>query len=212
MLYSALKTQAQTLYGNYIGKGFVEPDTGSPTELATYFDLVHTQIASYPHEWPFLKITGTLTLTGASSYDLSTEFPDLGTVFQVYGISSNQEHEYFANDIANLTPLDGWTMKGKTLIFTGNSPTGTATIQYKSQYLVEDSSGSRQQYFSNDDDVSVLGAAHIGVLLFGIGEFVQWKADTKSKYRRDLISGKFDQAWSNLLDENEMSNQIGEMI
>jgi len=215
MIYSEIKTVIQTIYSQYIGSGnIIESDSGSPTALALLLDLVNNRVLSYPYEWPFLKITGTLTLTGATSYDLTTLFPDLKSVYQLYGLNDYEEYDYLSNKDANISSNNrGYTIKGKTLYFSGNAPTsGTFNIQYKSKYMVETSAGVRQQYFLNDDDVSVLDSDDVNVLIFGLGQFVNWQIDNKDNTRRQEVSGWFKEAWSNLLLHNEQTNQLGSLF
>jgi len=185
MEYGDIKTIVQTMYGQYVGAGkLIEDTSGSPTALAVLFDLVHNRISNYPREWEFLKETGTLTLTGASSYNLVTTFPSLKSVYQIYGISTNQDSSYLPNYEANILPIDNsHSLRNKTLIFTGNAPqSGTATIQYKSKYMVKNAAGTRIQYFTKDTDTTVLD--DVNLLIFGIGEYIDWKADSKSQERR----------------------------
>lgn len=208
MAWSEIQTVAQYLYGPYIGSGGFIGTTGSPTELAYLMQLVMNRITSYPHDFPFLKRTGTITLTGATSYDLRTLIPDFRSSWQMYGVNPNQEHPYLSNDVANITPAVGYTIKGTTITFTGNiASSGTATIQYKSMWMVLSSGGTRKLNFTDDSDTTVLDDADINVLLFGLGQFVNWKSDTQSKERRADINAWFNEAWTNLILHNENAHQ-----
>lgn len=150
MTWEEIKLAIQTIYGQYVGSGKLIDDTdngSTPSALAILVNLVHNRVVGYPAELNCLKETGTITLTGASSSNLKTLLPSLKSVYQVYGINDNQEQEPMGNLEANITPLSGWTIKGDSLIFSGTAPSGTATLQYKSKYMVKDSTGTRQQYF-----------------------------------------------------------------
>lgn len=212
--YESLKSTAIALYGAWVGSGaLIESDSGSPTTLSLYFDFVNSEIAANSQDFEFTKETGTITLTGATSYNLSTLFPDLISVYQVYGINSNQEQQYFPNYEANLYPFQGYTIKGNSLILTGENPSsGTLTIQYKSQYLVKNAAGTRKQYFENDDDYSVLDFADKNVLIFGIGEYITWKTDEQSAIQRDRVTGWYQKAFNNMLLRTNPSHQITSML
>lgn len=213
--WETLQSAIQALYVQYVGSGSViENSSGSPTVEALLMDLVHNRIVGYPYDWDFLKVTGTLTLTGASSYNLKTTFPDLKSVYQIYGIQENQDQQYLPNYEANIVPTDnGFTLKGNTLVFTGNTPSGgSATIQYKSLYMVKDSGGTRKQYFTSTSDESVLESSDMNVLLFGFGQYVNWKSDSKSKEQRDNVAVWFKEAWQNLLMENKNTSQVHSML
>lgn len=212
MTWEQIKILCQTFYSQYVGSSLlIDPDSGSPSQLALFLDLVHNKIANYPQDFEFTKVTSTITLTGASSYNLKTLFPDLISVYQIYGIYDNSEHEFLPNNIANITSGDGYTIKGKTLYFTGTAPTsGTAKIQYKSKYLVEDSSGNRKRYFENDDDISVLDNPNL--LIFGLGEFIDNKSDSKDKGNRDNISKWFQEAWTELINNPIQTKQVDSIL
>lgn len=213
MTWADLQTLLTYLYGPYVGNDFINSSSGSPTELALLCQLANNRIATMPAvELECLKITSTITLTGATFYNLKTLFPDLRSVYQIYGINSNMDHPYRPNYESNVTPLEGWTVKGKTLYFTGNAPTGTANIQYKSQYLVESASGTRKLNFTADDDISVLDEADINALVFGVGEFVNWRVDTASQERKAEIKLWFKEAITNLGLTNVASHQLTSMI
>lgn len=212
MTWEQLKTACQTIYSQYIGNGkLIDSDSGSPTQLALLVSLVHNKIANYSQEFEFLKVDGIITLTGANSYDLGVLFPDFKSLYQVYGVYDNQEATYYPNNEANITPCEGYTIKGKTLYFTGSFKTsGTIKIQYKSKYLVKDIAGNRKKYFEDDTDYSVLDNENLEI--FGIGEFVQWKADTKAKERRDDVKVWFKEAWEELLVDNVQTKQVDSIL
>lgn len=213
MQWSELKQLISYVYAPYVDKGFVNADSGSPTELAYLAHLVNMQIAGFAQDFDFEKVTGTLTLTGASSYNLKTLLPDLRSVYQMYGINENQDHPYLPNDEANITAGDGWTIKNKTLYFTGNAPaSGTASLLYKSNYLVINAAGTRKRLFEADDDESVLDEADIPVLVYGVGEFINWKANDDAKAKRQETHEKFLIAWDNLTKNNMATNQLSSMI
>ena len=211
MDWATLKTLISTIYGQYVGAGnLIEDSSGSPTHLALLLDLVHNRIAGYPNEWPFLKEQYTLTLTGATSYNLATLFPSLKSVYQIY--DTNNQQEMLSNYDANIIPIqDGYTIKDKTLTFTGNPPTsGTFTIQGKSKWMVKDSAGTRKQYFTDDTNVTVLD--DINVLAFGVGQFVAWTSDDTAKEKRAEVGIWFKEAFANLLLTQEQTRQVNSML
>lgn len=215
MEYSELKTTCQTLYGNNLGSGsFVESDAGSPSELALLFHLIHGRIIGAPKRWDFATIIGTITSTGASSYNLKTLFPGFLVLDQVFGLDANSESSYFGNMDANITPIDGWTLRNKQLTFTGAiPPAGTIIqIQYITQYLVEDAAGTRKKYFTEEDDVSVIDDADINVLIMGIGELIEWKTDEVSSQKRKDTHNWFQEAWNNLFLRSPVSKPLKSML
>lgn len=213
MSWEDIKASINALYSQYVGSGnLIETDSGSPTQIAILMNLVHNRIINYPINWGFLKVTGTLTLTGASSYDLATLFPDLHSVYQIYDGTLFTEKGYVPNYEANVSPIqEAFTIKGKTLIFTGNVPTsGTLTIQYKSKYMVKTSAGVRQKYFLNNDDVTVLDDESLLVWL--LGEFINWVSDDTAAQRREEVRTWSKEAFNNLVLGNENINQISSML
>ena len=216
MTWSEIKIAITTIYGQYVGSGKIIDDTdngSTPSPLAILVGLVHNRISGVPIELNCLKETGTITLTGATTYNLRTLLPGLKTVFQIYGINQNQEHPNYGNAEANITPLDGWTVRGDSLVFTGVAPTsGTVTIQYKSKYMVKNSAGTRQLYFLAEDDYSVLDDDDSNVLIFGVGEFLNWYSDSESQDRRKEVKDWFKEAWENLMLSNKVSRSLDSML
>lgn len=213
--YGELKTMAKTLYGNSVGAGnFIESDSGSPSQLAMFFHFIHSRIVGYPHTFPFCKIIGTITSTGATEYNLGTLFPDFLSLYQVFEIDENQEHTHFGNSDGNTTTVDGWHLRNKMLIFTGTPPASGSTfkIQYKSQYLVESSAGVRKEFFEDEDDVSVLDIADVNVLIFGIGSYVNWNTDEVSKEKRLETKDWFQEAWTNLLLRGDVDKPVSSLL
>ena len=216
MTWAEIKTMCQTIYGQYVGTGKLiddsNGDSSNPSSLALLLHLVNNRIASYPNEFNFLRETGTISLTGATTYNLKTLFPDLKNVYQVYGITSYQEHNYYPNSEANITPLDGYTVKDNSLIFTGSAPTGTASIQYKSKYMVKSSAGVRKMYFLDDDDYSVLDDSDINALIFGLVDFINWQSDSETGERKKEIKGWYTEAFNNLILNNKQSKQLNSLL
>lgn len=166
--------------------------------------LIGNRVAAYPKDWDFLKVNGTVTLTGATSYNLKTLLTGYLGLYQVYGIISNAEVTYSANNVANITSAPVYTIKNGILTFSGTAPaSGTLRVQYRSQFMVEDSSGTRKKYFENSEDVSVLPDADLNVLIFGVGEYVEWKRDTTSEEKKAQVKGWFNDAWDNLFTRDE---------
>lgn len=215
MTWEQIKQTIQVIYSPYVGAGKLIDDTDdglSPSQLSLLVNLVHGRISSFPIDFEFCKETGTLPLTGASSYNLATLFPGFKTIFQVYGINQYQEHQFYGNGEANITPLDGWTMKGKTLVFTGTPPTGTAQVQFKSSFMVKNSSGTRQQYFLAEDDVSVLDDDSVGFIIFGLGDYINWSSDTENQDRKAEVKDWFKEAMNNLVLNNGNSKSLDSML
>lgn len=212
--YSEIKTAVQTLYGESIGSGsFIESDSGNPTELAMLLDFIHNRITGYPNEWSFTTEETTIPVTGATSYDLKTLVPGFLSLIQVYGINSNEQHQFHSARQANITSFDGYTIKNGILTFTGQLPqSSTFKILFNTQYLVKDSSGTRKRFFTESDDESVLNYADFNVLIFGVGVYANWKVDEVSKEKRNEIKDWFKEAWTNMLLRTENTHPLDSML
>lgn len=211
--WEQLKLAIQTLYPQYVGNGKIvenDDDGLTPSALAILVDLVNNRIVSNPNEFEFLKETDTMTLDGSTSYDMGTLFPGFKSLFQNYGIDQNQSVFYFGNTEGNITPIDGYTMKGNSLIFTGTAPpSGEATVQYKSKYAVKDSAGDRQQFFLDDADYTVFDNPNL--IIFGVGEFINWLSDTKEQDRKAEIHNWWNEALDDLILHGKQTNQLDNM-
>lgn len=214
--YNTIKTTIKATYGSYIKKnGFIEPEAGTPSELQVLLNLVNSNLVSKPQVFPFEKKTTTIDVNGRNKIDLKTEIPDLISVYQIYGARDNLDEKFRPNDEANVTPLRGYTLKNRVLIFTGDkeiSNESKITIQYRSQYLVEDSSGNRKQMFERADDRSVIPFGHQNVLIYGLSEHVHWNTDAVSENQQTFIQRKYQMALDNLLNYQEQDNQIKSML
>ena len=217
MTWENIKAQLIILYSKYAGtNGFIETESGNPTDLAMLVDLVHQQINSNPGNPDYFKrkVGQTVTLTGATSYDLRTLFPDYMGIYQVYGINDYEEQVNVSQGTNNLLRHnESYSVTNGVLYLAEGYPsTGTLKIDYKSAYMVEDSSGNRKQFFTDVTDVSVLLPNHIWVLLLGVGQYVNWKADNASKAQRDFVHTQFAIAEQSLFLHQEQENSIGNFL
>jgi len=213
MQYSDIKTFLSNFYSPFIETAYIDFDSATPSEGAIYLRMVNNRIVSKPFEFEFSKEIGSIPLTGSPTINLATSYPDLLTVYQVYGVNDNQQENFLPNNIANITPVQGYSIRGKTLYFSENVPSsGTLHFQYKSQYMVKDASGNRKLDFAEDDDYSVLDEAHINLLLFGFGEFVNWKSDELSAGRRKQIMDWVLEAFGDVMSTNINTNQLDSLL
>jgi hypothetical protein len=217
MTWEDIKAQLITLYAKYVSNnGFIEPDSGNPTELALFVDLVHQQVNSNPGMPDYFKrkVGQTITLTGASSYNLRTLFPDYIGLYQVYGVNDYQDQLNVSQSTNNLLRQnESYSVTNGILYFAEGYPqTGTLKIDYMSAYMVEDSSGNRKKFFTDETDVSVLLPNHIWVILMGVGQYVNWKADNASKAQRDFVQAQFNVAEQSLFLHQEQQNAIGSFL
>jgi len=171
----------------------VKTNAGSPSEFAFYARLIHNRISGFPHKMSWLIREGTLTLTGAETYNLKTTFPDL---VRVYHIPTSQvggrEVPYQSLRDYNLTPSGGarMTIIGHTLKLSGTL-TGTLTIPYYSNYLVLDNDGTtRKLDFESDDDESIVPEEHTSILVEGILDYVRRKENKRFKQNFLLPDGR----------------------
>jgi len=215
LTWSQIKQHLAVLYGEYVGSGgFIESDAGSPSELAILCNLVHTQIIGIPQDFEFLKVDATIALTGATSYNIRTTYPDYAGTYQVYGLNDRQEEPFVSNRDANIGLYNrGYTLKNGVLIWSDYLPqSGTLNLQIKSSYMVKSAAGARKPFFTLDDDTTVLPFEHIDALLHGVGQFVNWKTDDNSKQRRDFVTGKFDIAMTGLMTPHEQTQILTSMF
>ena len=217
MNWGDIKPQLILLYSKYVkNNGFVEPDSGSPTELDLLVNLVCQQLSSSPGmpQYYKRKVGATVTLTGASEINLKALFPDYTGIYQVYGINDYVSQTNVSQSDRNiLLENQGYSVNNGILYISNGYPTtGTLKIDYRSGYMVEDSAGNRKQYFENDTDVSVLLPDHNWALLTGVGPYVNWKADNASKAQRDFIQTQFIIAQETMFLYNEQSESIGNFL
>lgn len=191
MLWSEIKNLLGALKP-YAFKGLVNTTDGTTPELALYARVTNMEIAGNPYKFSWLLREYTLTLTGASSYNLRTLIPDLGRVYQVVGDSFPgreapvQSPREYNVDVSGSVRI---SIMGDTLKVTG-ATSGTLTIPYYSRYLVESSGGTRKLDFTADTDVSVIPDQHVMILVEGIKRFVSDKTDEKQSMRTYLLNGR----------------------
>lgn len=218
MSWEQIKLTILGLFPAYVGSGKLiddQEDGNTPSALSLLVNLVHNQISGYPVNFNCLMEKGTINLDGSLTYNLKTLFPDLKTVKQLYGLNQNQSQTFFGNKEANITPVDGWTVIGNNLVFTGydtNGPTGTAKLLYKSNYLVKDENGNRQRFFLTDSDYSVLDEDDINVIIFGIGQFINWNSDSESQDRKKEVNSWYIDARNNMVLNNKNSDQVDRLL
>lgn len=174
-------------------KGLVNVDSGSPTELALYARVTNSEIAANPHKFSWALREYTLTLTGATEYNLKTLIPDLVAIYQIYGDSA-PGREAPAQSLREYNRTLGGNIRfsviGNTLKLTG-ATSGTLKIPYYSNYLVLDNDGStRKLNFVDDDDTSVIPEQHVMTLVEGIMRFVDRKKKSGTYTKPFLINGR----------------------
>jgi hypothetical protein len=163
-------------------KGFINTTTGTIPELALYARITNNEIAGNPHKFSWMLREYSLTLTGATTYNLASLIPDLERIYQVYGDTApGREVPYQGLREYNRDFSGGvrMTLLGKSLRITGAS-SGTLTIPYYSNYLVLDNDlSTRKLNFVDDDDVSIITETHAMMLIEGIMRFVARKKNEK---------------------------------
>ena len=88
MNWEQIKLICSIIYSQYVGSGKIiddsNGDTTTPASLAIMMDLVSNSLAGYPLDFDFAQETGTITLNGSTYYDLTTLFPGIKSVYQIY--------------------------------------------------------------------------------------------------------------------------------
>lgn len=189
MLWSDLKTLLQNMAPAALRGNFVQKNSGTPTELAYYARLAHNEIAAFPHKFGWLLREYTLTLTGATTYNLKALIPDLVRVHHLPASQvGGREVPYQGIRTYNLDPSGNVraTFMGYTLKLTGQI-TGTITIPYFSNYLVLDADGvTRKQDFVNDGDMSIVPDEHQNMLVEGVFRYI-YRKENKKQYQIQVM-------------------------
>lgn len=145
--------------------GFIST-SGTTSELAFYLRMVNSKLCGKAHRFSWTMREYSLTLTGATDYDLRTLIPDLIEIYQVKG-DSVPGYEMGFRDLREYNLSVGgveFTIMGSTLRIKNGASTGTLVIPYYSNYLVVSNSGTRQLDFSDGDD-EWLGPPHLEPML-----------------------------------------------
>lgn len=164
-------TELQTILSSMMpaaSQGFI-----SSPELKYYARMTNMQIAGGPHKFTWMIREYSLTLTGATEYDLSTLIPDLICILQPHGTSvpgyeiGFQSPREFSMQVGSVA----FTIVGGLLRIQNGPTTGTLTIPYFSNYLVKSAGGTRQLDFTDGTDISVVPNHATQLLLEGILRF-----------------------------------------
>jgi hypothetical protein len=189
MTYAAIKAILSNMAPQAV-RGIVSTTGGSPaSELALYLRMINNRIAAQTHKFSWTIRTYTLTLTGATEYDLATLIPDLQLVRLVTGTQ-------VPNGVATYVPDSdlyrrtwgpyAFTIQNKVLKFDTPPLSGTLIIPYHTFYLVKTSGGTYQLDFSADTDVSVVPEEHTNMLIEGAMEFF-YRKEKKSQYTNTFM-------------------------
>lgn len=178
--------------------GIIQATSGSPTELALYIRMGNNRLASIPHKFSWLLRDYTLTLTGASEYNLRTLIPDLVRVRYVTGsaLPNNVATYVSGGDFYRRVFGSGvMTIQNNILKFDTPPTSGTLTIPYYSNYLVVDDSGVRKLDFVDDTDASIIPIEHQQLLIEATHEWIQRK-EKKKPYtiQMQLLDGRIVEA------------------
>jgi len=159
--------QAPDAIGSLIGTD------GNPSQLAILAYLVCMKIAGQPHKFRSMVRLGSIAMNGSGSYDLAALFPDMQVPIQFYD-SSKAEIGYRSLPEFNVT-VGGYilTVRGKTLLISGEPSGSTLSVPYFSNYMVLDEDlATRKRMFENDGDNCTLYDDQIPMLIAGIMEHV----------------------------------------
>lgn len=164
-------------------QGIIETTSGTPTELALYARLTNNKIAGQPHKFSWMLREYSLTLTGASSYDLKALISGFVRVRVVTGNSLPNGIASYVSDVDLYRRTYGqhtFTIQNGVLKFDTPPTSGTLTIPYYTRYLVKTAAGVYQQDFTANDDESVIPDTHIDLLLEGIETYFRRKEKDKN--------------------------------
>lgn len=147
-------------------------------ELARYCKRVLRLVASN-YIYGFQETTGTITLTGASSYDLSSLFPDFqelwGLSYLLNGATApGAELTYYnPRDFLYAADILGYTLQGTATLklYTpsgGTGLTGSLTAIYYSKTILTSAGGTAKDVPTLDTDVFRIPERFLDVLTEGI--------------------------------------------
>lgn len=182
MTWGEIKTLAGHLQPDAVGSVVTTGDA-SISELAYYARMANMRIAGSAHKFRSLLREYTLTLTGATDYNLKTLVPDLQKVYQVHD-SSTEVGNRKLDEFNVTTGGHVFTFVGRTLRLK-EALSGTLTIPYFSNYLVLDNDlATRKLDFIDDADETVLPYEMTPLLIEGIMDYVYRKATRKEYTKR----------------------------
>lgn len=189
MTYAALKAIFSNM-SPQATSGIIETSAGSPaSELALYCRLVNNRIAAQPHKFSWTIREYTLTLTGASSYNLASLITDLQMVRLVTGASVPDGVATYVKDYDLYSRTLGpyvFTIQNKVLKFDTPPTSGTLIIPYHTFHLVQTAGGTYQIDFSADTNVSIIPEEHINMLIEGVDEYFKRK-EKKPNYTQTFM-------------------------
>jgi hypothetical protein len=195
MNYATLKTIIGLRAPQALSGGMVNITSGSPVpEIALYAHMTNMEIAGNSHKFSWALREATITLTGATDYNLATLIPDLAMVYQIPPRSNDRSPVAYQplQEFNILFPGGGSaTIINKTLRLSSDLTSGSMVIPYYSNYFVATSGGTRQQYFTDDTDVSILPEEQTPLLVEGIMRFIYAKQNVNkgnaNQYTRSTI-------------------------
>lgn len=160
-------------------------DNASVSELAWYAWLVNMKIARSAHKFRALKREYSLSLTGATEYNLGSLVPDLQQVIQVLDgqveIGYRQYTEFNINSGGIIQTIIGKTLRLK------EARSGTLVIPYVSNYLVlDDDLSTRKRHFIDAGDQTVLYDDMIPAFIEGLMDFIYRKANGGKEYLKTV--------------------------
>lgn len=180
-------------------------------ELARYCKRTLRLIASN-YIYGFQETTGTLTLTGASSYNLATSFPDFqelwGLSYLLNGATApGCELTYYnARDFLYAADILGYTVQGTSTLKLyvpagGTGITGSLTVIYYSSTMLTSASGTAKEIPTLDTDVFRIPERFLSVLVEGILMFCFRKdkslredfTDSKEAFEKALLKMQLEE-------------------
>lgn len=63
-----------------------------------------------------------------------------------------------------------------------------------------------------DADYTVLDASDCNILIFGVGQFINWSSDEEAQNRKDQIKDWYNEAWTNLILHSSQTSQLHSLL
>lgn len=157
------------------------------TELVQYARMTNNNVAGHPYKFSFLLKEGSISLTGATTYDLKTLIPDLSQVYLVKTTEGRTPYqrpsEYYSKDLGQTS----MTVINNVIHFNNPPASGTLTIPYFTKYLVKDGTTHAAKLdFVEDDDYSIIPDQFSNVLVEGMMRFI-WRREHKKAYTIPMV-------------------------
>lgn len=189
-VFAAIKSAVLRAEGTQIQEAFAS-SAQVAVEMSDLVNEVAADIVA-DSDWRALTKVATITATGATAYDLPSDYgrmllgsevDDPGSIFWGYEpFASVNDWMRYVNGEYTLVAPGGWIIVGGQIQFQP-SPTGSATFPYISTEWARAADGTAKTAFTADDDTFILSER-----LLTLGLIWRWKEQKGLEYAEDLAT------------------------